>query len=196
MFFTKIDADISNSYDPNVYVYDYLVTEKRTPINHFIPKEYLKEGTKRKMIARSQAYLCKNNDKYVSQFVNTKIKQLFHIAKLAIADTEYKNKGIITIIMCDIILAILDRELAWGENIEICLKDLSKVIIGDSQSQSTTVYHRIFRGYEKGIDTTNQRLIVKGSFVNYLFPKETRKEDIAYYKNLRSEKIERFKKLM
>lgn len=96
--------------------------------------------------------------------------------------------------MCDILLAILDREFAWGKNIEVSLTDRSSVIIDGIEISSVSVYNHIFRGYRKGIDISEDRIVVEGVDLNYLFPKETRKDDIKYYQNLRNDKIKRFKK--
>lgn len=100
-----------------------------------------------------------------------------------------------TILVCDILLAILDREMAWYNNIEVSLVDISSVIDNKGYADaSINVYRRLFRGYTKGVNKVGERLVVEGNNLNYLFLIKTRKDDIQYYQNLRNEKIERFKK--
>lgn len=188
MLLTKLNSDVENIFETNVYDYHYLLSEYK--VGHFLSAKDLKNG---KEIAQSKARICKNSEKFKSHFNPNYNTEMYMIEKINLIDIENNNKGIMTIIMCDILLSILDREFAWGKNIEVLLTDRSKVLIDDEINSSVSVYSRIFRGYKKGIDTSEDRLVVEGVDMYYLFPQETRKDDIRYYEELRSEKYETFK---
>lgn len=167
------------------YNYSYLL--KECEIIHFAPEisELSLIGTK--------ATRCNNKTLDDSHFSNNLKCEFFHINNINLLRDEFKNKGVMTIVMCDILLAILDREMAWFNNIEVSLVDNSKVLIDDNTNTLVSVYSRIFRGYKKGIDTSTDRLVVEGSHMYYLFPVKTRRDDIKYYQELRREKYETFK---
>lgn len=191
MFLTKLNSGSDNKFEKNIYDYYYLLSKYK--VRHFISEKDLKNG---KEIAQSQASICTKNEEIKSNFNPNFNTEMYKIKKINLIDIENNNKGIMTIIMCDILLSILDREFAWGKNIEVSLTDRSKVLVDEKINISVSVYSRIFRGYRKGIDTSEDRLVVEGVDMYYLFPKDTRKDDIQYYQNLRNEKIERFKKMM
>lgn len=190
MFLTKLDTYSKNEYETNVYNYSYLSPKTKDRVCHFVSEKDLKYGNE---IAGSKAYICKKGEEFESHFDQNYDTEMYHIAKISIRHDEDKNKGIMTIIMCDILLAILNREFAWGKNIEVSLTDRSKVIVDGIINTSVSVYSHIFRGYRKGINISEDRLVVDDIYMYYLFPIKTRKDDIKYYQNLRNEKIERFK---
>lgn len=67
--------------------------------------------------------------------------------------------------------------------------------INGKLDNSISVYHRIFSGYTKGENVSNERLIVEGNDIYYLFPIEKRESDREYYKKLKEEKVNKYKQL-
>lgn len=195
MFLTKrYSYDNDDEPDPQMYKYDYLLHDGHDEICYFLSEDAMENDDS---IAGSKAYRSINKEGFKSRFREKYNTEQFHIANILISNNEDNNKGIMSILVCDILLAILDREMAWYNNIEVSLVDLSRVINDKGYTDgSISVYHRIFRGYRKGVDISNDRLVVEGNNLNYLFPIKTRKDDIQYYQNLRYEKIERLKKVM
>ncbi|MEB8122976.1 hypothetical protein NGH46_12655 [Staphylococcus xylosus] len=195
-FLTKKYSHIGNKFDPNTYNYDYLlnVDQELVEVGHFVSKDALKNDD---TIAGSKVFRCTDITKFKSCFGNKYNTEHFHISNIYITNDEDRHKGVMTIIVCDILLAILDREMGWYNNIEVSLVDQSKVIDDKGCTDANiSVYNRIFRGYVKGTNTTDERLVVDGNDLNYLFPIKTRRDDISYYQNLRKEKIERFEKMV
>lgn len=191
MFLTKRFSYDNDEPDPHMYNYDYLLHGGDDEIVYFLSNDAMENNT---LIAGSKAYRCDGNE-FNPCFKEKYNTEQFHIANILITNDEDNNKGIMTILVCDILLAILDREMAWYNNIEVSLVDNSSVIDNKGYADpSISVYHRLFRGYRKGVDISDDRLVVEGNNLNYLFPIKTRKDDIHYYQKLRNEKIERFKK--
>lgn len=193
-FLTKHYSFNGSECASNTYSYDYLLADISDEIGHFVSKDALDKDIH---IAGSQAFRCTNRKEFKSRFGNKYNTEHFHISNIRITNDEDMHKGVMTIIVCDILLAILDRKKAWRNDIEVSLVDQSKVIDDEGCiDTSISVYSRIFRGYIKGTNTTDERLVVDGNELNYLFPIKTRRDDISYYQNLRKEKIERFEKMV
>lgn len=195
-FLTKQYSNNGDIYDPNTftYIYDYLLNVEQDEVGHFVSKEAFDNDNS---IAGSKVFRCTDKKKFKSCFGNKYNTEHFHISNIYINSDENTHKGVMTIIVCDILLAILDSKMARYNNIEVSLIDLSKVIDDEGCiDTSISVYSRIFRGYIKGTNTTDERLVVNGNDLNYLFPIKTRRDDISYYQNLRKEKIERFEKMV
>lgn len=196
MFLTKQYTYFKNEPDSasHTYNYDYLLAGISDEVGHFVSKDDLKNDD---TIAGSKAYRCTNKKEFKSRFGNKYNTEQFHISNIRITNDKDMHKGVMTIIVCDILLAILDREMAWYNDIEVSLVDLSHVIDNKGYTDaSISVYSRIFRGYIKGTNKTDERLVVDENNLNYLFPIKTRRDDISYYQNLRKEKIERFEKMV
>lgn len=105
-----------------------------------------------------------------------------------------------TIMFCDIMLAVLKREMAYHNNIEMKLINMADILRDD---KIVNVYHRVLPGYElTNVQPENTRIILEKpqnikhlnfkiyEDIYYLFPLETRKEDIEYYEILRQTKLE------
>lgn len=195
-FLTKQYSNNGDKYDPNTYTYnyDYLLNVEQDEVGHFVSKDAFYNNDH---IAGSKVFRCTNEKQVKSRFGNKYNTEHFHISNIRITKDEDMHKGVMTIIVCDILLAILDRKMARYNNIEVSLIDLSNVIDDEGCTDAPiSVYSRIFRGYIKGTNTTDERLVVNGNDLNYLFPIKTRRDDISYYQNLRKEKIERFEKMV
>lgn len=104
-----------------------------------------------------------------------------------------------TIMFCDMMLCIFEREMAYRNNIELKLVNLADKY---KNNKIINVYQSVLPGYELSESKPNKdRIILEKLHYNkildcayyddiyYLFPLNTRKSDIEYYQNLRNEKI-------
>ena len=122
----------------------------------------------------------------------------FYLEKINVIEA-FENNGIMTIIFCDMILAILKREMAYYNDIELKLVNLA----GKYRNESiVNVYQSVLPAYElSGTQPENPRIALEKlqynknidlnyySDIYYLFPLKTRKKDIEYYENLRDKKM-------
>lgn len=142
----------------------------------------------------------RNNVKFKSRFSNIMHTEKFHFEKFGVF-SEYNGKGIMTIMFCDIILAILKREMAYHNNIEIKLKNNSVRKFGN---KIINVYKTVLPGYRLSIDKPKSKNMMLERKVEmedikyfndiyYLFPLYRRKEDIDYYTALRNSKLKHLK---
>ncbi|MHD0396534.1 hypothetical protein ACY2DA_01430 [Staphylococcus simulans] len=118
----------------------------------------------------------------------------YEIAKIAVTNPDNYQKGIMTIMFCDILLTILTREFAYKYNVVISLRDTSSTL---NEEKDVNVYRSVLPGYLGKFEHCEDPRIETFSDspdVLYLFSLETRKQDIAYYKELRTEKIRQFMK--
>ncbi|MDS3929983.1 hypothetical protein RJC24_11325 [Staphylococcus epidermidis] len=130
-----------------------------------------------------------DNDQYQSKFDEIDHVEKYSIEKLGVVD-NYSNMGVMTVMFCDIILAIINREFSSKYNIVIHLCDISHTT---EIEKVVNVYQSVLPNYKKmKTNSDNKRIEVKGNRKNeifYLFLKQTRKDDIEYYKELRQNKI-------
>lgn len=141
-----------------------------------------------------------DNDYYspfTSRFNGLKTEK-FYLEKINVIEA-FENNGIMTIIFCDMILAILKREMAYYNDIELKLVNLA----GQYRNENiVNVYQSVLPAYElSDIHPKNPRIVLEKlqydrssdlnyySDIYYLFPLKTRKNDIEYYENLRDKKM-------
>lgn len=86
------------------YVYDYLLNGYG--VSYFISKEDWKSHSN--SICSSKAYRCESvkQGQFKSQFSNKNDTEKFHIQNIRIG-IDYENKGLMTIMICDILLTVL-----------------------------------------------------------------------------------------
>lgn len=135
---------------------------------------------------------------YISRFKNIVKTEKFYLEKINV-EPKFDNNGIMTIMFCDMMLCIFEREMAYRNNIELKLVNLADKY---RENKIVNVYQSVLPGYELSEIKPNQNRIVLEKLhydknlncayyddIYYLFPLNTRKSDIEYYKNLRNEKI-------
>jgi len=135
---------------------------------------------------------------YTSRFEEIGNTEKFYLEKINVIPI-FENHGIMTIIFCDMMLCIFNREMAYRNNIELKLVNLADK---DKNKKIINVYQSVLPGYELSeILPKNNRIVLEKLHYNkvldcsyyddiyYLFPLNTRKSDIEYYQNLRSKKI-------
>lgn len=117
--------------------------------------------------------------------------QKYSIDKLGVF-SNYTNIGVMTVMLCDILLTILDRELSYKHNFVIYLRDIS-----NTSKKDVNVYQSLFPNYKKRkVKLSDNRIEVKGDSNNdvfYLFSKDTKTKDIEYYRHLREKKLRKIK---
>ncbi|HDZ8817154.1 TPA: hypothetical protein RUV49_002644 [Staphylococcus aureus] len=147
----------------------------------------------------------KNLDWHCSNFVVEKINiferkskfddrvpnEKYIIGKLGVL--EPLNQGLMTIMVCDILLTIFNREFGYKYNVIINIRDNSRIY--DTQKYINP-YKRVFPNYKgKFIDSNDERIEVysNDNDFNYFFPLETREQDIKYYTKLKEEKVNKLR---
>lgn len=160
---------------------------------------YYLKNTSYDYISKSVISLCDGivNEEFKSRFKNFGATTKFCIDKLEVSST-FENRGIMTIMFCDVMLAILNSDLA-NHHIELKFINTSDLI---RDGKIVNVYHNVMPYYElTTTQPTNTRISLEGtrtksniSFyqdIYKIFPIETRAEDIAYYSSLRRDKIKK-----
>lgn len=140
--------------------------------------------------------LISNQDsKYKTKFDKLCNLEKYTIDMVAISNENNKHKGLMTIMICDILLTLFSREYAFKYNIVIHVRDCSKVYENNSKSEEhseTNVYKRVFPDYKgKHITSNTDRVeseVASPDFF-YVFPLTYRKKDIQYYSNLKNKKL-------
>src|SRR5699024_8606898 len=141
----------------------------------------------------------KEKEEYKSRIEHYGETEKFCIEQLEVTP-PFENKGVMTIMFCDVMLAMLNRELPYQNHIEIKFINTSDLI---KDGRIVNVYHNVLPNYELSIiKPKSTRISLEGkrnkSSIEFyqdvynIFPIETREEDIAYYTNLRNEKIKIF----
>lgn len=137
-----------------------------------------------------------DNNQYKSKFDEMSDVEKYSIEKLGVMD-NYSNMGIMTVMFCDIILAMINREFSANYNIVIHLCDIANTT---ETEKLVNVYQSVLPNYKKtNTNRNNKRIEVKGNRKNqifYLFSKQTRTEDIKYYKELRVNNIRKINNLL
>src|SRR5699024_3586519 len=138
----------------------------------------------------------KDNNQNKSKFDEMSNVEKYSIEKLGVID-NYSNMGIMTVMFCDIILAMINREFSANYNIVIHLCD----IVNTTETDKLVIdYQSVITNYKKmNTNRYNKCIEVKGNRKNqifYLFSKQTRTEDIKYYKELRVNNIRKINKLL
>ena len=135
------------------------------------------------------------NEEYESRFKHFGATTKFCIDKLEVSPT-FENRGIMTIMFCDVMLAILNSDLA-NHHMELKFINTSDLL---RDGKIVNVYHNVLPYYElTTTHPTNSRISLEGERtksnirfyqdVYKIFPIATRAEDIAYYSSLKREKI-------
>ena len=135
---------------------------------------------------------------YTSRFENICETETFYLEKINVIPT-FENNGIMTIMFCDMMLAILNREMAYYNNIEIKLVNISDKY---KDGKIVNVYKGVLPSYHlNSKKLENSRMVLENLKFNrlinseyyqdiyYLFPLKNRKADIEYYDKLRELKI-------
>lgn len=185
-----------NKYEEtNAFTYNRL-------INYGSAYYYIKD-TSFDYISKSVVSKCDgvDNEEFKSRFYHYGETEKFCIEELEVTST-FENKGVMTIMFCDVMLAMLTRELSHQHHIEVKFINTSDLI---KDGKIVNVYHSVVPNYE--LSTTkpdSTRISLEGqrnkSSIEFyqdiynIFPLETREEDIEYYTNLRAEKIKSFNK--
>lgn len=137
-----------------------------------------------------------DNNQYKSKFDEMSNVEKYSIEKLGIID-NYSNMGIMTVMFCDIILTMINREFSAKYNIVIHLCDIANTT---ETEKIVNVYQSVLPNYKKkNTNRNNKRIEVKGNRKNqifYLFSKQTRTKDIKYYKELRVNNIRKISNLL
>ncbi|MGC7736071.1 hypothetical protein ACP215_11025 [Staphylococcus epidermidis] len=90
--------------------------------------------------------------------------QKYSIDKLGVF-SNYTNIGVMTVMLCDILLTILDRELSYKHNFVIYLRDIS-----NTSKKDVNVYQSLFPNYKKRkVKLSDNRIEVKGDSNNDVF---------------------------
>lgn len=137
-------------------------------------------------------------NEYKSRFENVDYTEKFYLQKINVIP-KFENKGIMTIIFCDMMLCIFEREMAYRNNIELKLVNTSKKC---RDKKIVNVYQSVLPGYELNEkQSKHSRLVLEKltyskdlklnyyKNIFYLFPLKTREADIHYFKSLRNEKL-------
>lgn len=143
-----------------------------------------------------QGQKCANE--YKSRFENVDYTEKCYLQKINVLP-KFENKGIMTIIFCDMMLCIFEREMAYRSNIELKLVNTSKKC---RDKKIVNVYQSVLPGYELSKkQSKHSRLVLEKltylkdlklnyyKNIFYLFPLKTRESDIHYFKSLRNEKL-------
>lgn len=159
---------------------------------------YYLKGTSFDYIATSVITRYENEayDTFSSRFDHFDETEKVYIEKLEVAP-PFENKGIMTIMFCDIMLALLTRSLANENHIEIKFINTSDLI---KDGKIVNVYHSVMPKYELSLaQPSSSRIVLEGrrtkfnidfyQDIYYIFSLQTREEDIAYYTKLRERKI-------
>ncbi|WP_210137482.1 hypothetical protein [Staphylococcus sp. GDH8C109P] len=160
---------------------------------------YYLKGTSLDYVSTSAITRYENEvyDTFKSRFDHFGETEKVCIEKLEVAP-PFENKGIMTIMFCDIMLALLTRSLANEHHIEIKFINTSDLI---KDGEIVNVYHSVMPKYELSLAQPDSSRIVLESRrtkanidfyqdVYYIFPLETREEDITYYTKLRERKMQ------
>ncbi|MCT2553874.1 MULTISPECIES: hypothetical protein [Staphylococcus] len=126
-----------------------------------------------------------------SKFDHIKPIEKYHISEISIVD--HFNQGLMTIMICDILLTIFNREFGYRYNVVISLGDLSYV--PDSRT-SVNPYKSVFPNYLGKFIECNDDRVEKhkdSAIFQYFFSIDTREDDINYYEKLKKEKLNKFK---
>ncbi|ATH61104.1 hypothetical protein BJG89_12810 [Staphylococcus nepalensis] len=138
-----------------------------------------------------------DKDAFKSRFAHFGETEKICIEKLEVI-SSFENKGVMTIMFCDIMLALLTRSLANENHIEIKFINTSDLI---KNGEIVNVYHSVLPKYELTLaQPSSSKISLEGrrtksnidfyQDVYYIFPVETREADIRYYTELRDNKIE------
>ena len=160
---------------------------------------YYLKGTSLDYVSTSVITRYENEDHHTfkSRFDHFGETEKVCIEKLEVAP-PFENKGIMTIMFCDIMLALLTRSLVNEKHIEIKFINTSDLI---KDGEIVNVYHSVMPKYELSLaQPSSSRIVLEGrrtkanidfyQDVYYIFPLETRVEDIAYYTKLRERKMQ------
>ena len=160
---------------------------------------YYLKGTSLDYVSTSAITRYENEvyDTFKSRFDHFGETEKVCIEKLEVAP-PFENKGIMTIMFCDIMLALLTRSLANENHIEIKFINTSDLI---KDGEIVNVYHSVMPKYELSLaQPSSSRIVLEGrrtkanidfyQDVYYIFPLETREEDITYYTKLRERKMQ------
>lgn len=158
---------------------------------------YYLTNTSYDYIARSVINKC---DGIVNETYHSRFEQFGSTTKFCIETLEvsppFENRGIMTIMFCDVMLAILNSDLS-NHHIELKFINTSDLI---KDGKIVNVYHNVIPSYELTTTyPTSPRISLEGertkSNIKFyqdiykIFPIETRAEDIAYYSSLRNKKL-------
>ena len=131
----------------------------------------------------------RNNSMYKTKFDEMDNLQKYSIDKLGVF-SSYTNIGVMTVMLCDILLTILDRKHSYKHNFLIYLRDIS-----NTPEKDVNVYQSVLPNYKKRkVKMSDDCIEVKGDDNNdvfYLFSKNTRTKDIEYYRHLREKKLKK-----
>ncbi|MBA1353074.1 hypothetical protein ACQ23P_09040 [Staphylococcus cohnii] len=160
---------------------------------------YYLRGTSLDYVSTSVITRYENEDHHTfkSRFDHFGETEKVCIERLEVAP-PFENKGIMTIMFCDIMLALLTRSLANENHIEIKFINTSDLI---KDGEIVNVYHSVMPKYKLSLaQPSSSRIVLEGrrtkanidfyQDVYYIFPLETRAEDIAYYTKLRERKMQ------
>lgn len=183
-----------NKYEEtNVFTYNRLID--------YGSSYYYLKNTSFDYISTSVVSRCdgEENEAFKSRFKHFGETEKFCIEKLEVSST-FENKGVMTIMFCDVMLAMLTSKVSHQHHIEIKFINTSDLI---KDGKIVNVYHSVLPNYELStVKPDSTRISLEGqrnkSSIEFyqdiynIFPLETRKEDIEYYTNLRDEKIKTF----
>ena len=160
---------------------------------------YYLKGTSLDYVSTSAITRYENEvyDTFKSRFDHFGETEKVCIERLEVAP-PFENKGIMTIMFCDIMLALLTRSLANEHHIEIKFINTSDLI---KDGEIVNVYHSVMPKYKLSLaQPSSSRIVLEGrrtkanidfyQDVYYIFPLETREEDITYYTKLRERKMQ------
>ena len=137
-------------------------------------------------------------NEYKSRFENLDYTEKFYLQKINVIP-KFENNGIMTIIFCDMMLCIFEREMTYRNNIELKLVNTSEKC---RNKKIVNVYQSVLPGYELSEkQPKHSRLVLEKPTYSkdlklnyyknifYLFPLKTCEADIHYFKSLRNEKL-------